>query len=94
MTDYELFESASARNRRLLNQEDLILEVTEALSELMARDGVTKADLARRLGKSEGFVTQILAGGRNLTLRTIADVSDCLGYRIRIQTVPQQGAKL
>ena len=84
-SDYEVFKSSSNRNRRLLSQEELILEVTEALAEAMSRDDVTKTELAQRLGKSKGFVSQILSGGRNLTLRTVADVADALGYRVKVR---------
>lgn len=84
LTDYEAFESSSIRNRRLLRQEELILEITEALIEALESEGISKTDLASRLGKTKGFVSQILTGGRNLTLRTIADVADALGYRIDI----------
>jgi transcriptional regulator with XRE-family HTH domain len=58
--------------------------VTEGLSEMLEKEGVKQTELAERLGKTKGFVSQILAGGRNLTLRTIADVADALGYRVRI----------
>lgn len=81
LTDYEALEQSSPQNRRLLRQEELILEVTEALSQALAREQVTKKALADRLGKSKGFVSQVLAGGRNLTLRTVADLADALGYR-------------
>jgi transcriptional regulator with XRE-family HTH domain len=83
-TDYEMFEQSSVPHRKLLREEELILDVTEALSEMLEREGVSKTVLAQRLGKTKGFVSQILAGGRNLTLRTIADIADALGYRIRI----------
>jgi len=83
-TDYEVFESSSDENRRLLRQEELILEITIVLSEALAEKGITKTELANRLGKTKGFVSQILAGGRNLTLRTIADVADALGCHIGI----------
>ncbi|MBI4537597.1 MAG: helix-turn-helix transcriptional regulator [candidate division NC10 bacterium] len=85
VSDYELFQKSSDRNRRLLRQEELILDVTERLSEALSCEGITKAELAKRLGKTKGFVSQILSGGRNLTLRTIADVADSLGCEIRIQ---------
>lgn len=90
LTDYEAFEVSSVENRRLLRQEELILEVAETISQAMEREGVTKAELARRLGKTKGFVSQILAGGRNLTLRTIADVTDALGHKISIQVLPRE----
>ncbi|GEM_PF-2430941 len=85
LTDYEAFEISSVSNRRLLRQEELILEVTEALSQALKQGGITKKDLADRLGKTKGFVSQLLAGGRNLTLRTIADIAEALDCRIRIQ---------
>ena len=66
---------------RLLRQERLILEVTEALAGALDDSGVTRAELARRLGRTPGFVTQVLGGGRNLTLRTIADIAAALSLR-------------
>ena len=63
---------------RLLRQERLILDVTEALAGALEDGGVTRAELARRLGRTPGFVTQVLGGGRNLTLRTIADIAGAL----------------
>lgn len=44
----------------------------------MDSQGVTKADLARRVGKSRAYVTQSLSGGRNMTLSTFAGFADAL----------------
>lgn len=66
---------------RLVRQEELILQVTETLTQALDEAGVTKAELARRLGKSPGFVSQVLGGGRNLTLRTLSDIAAALGLR-------------
>lgn len=92
-TTYEIFRGTSAQNRRLLRQEELILEVTEALAGAMIRQGITKSELARRLGKSKGFVSQVLAGNRNLTLRTIADIGDALACQVRVHVLSQSDAK-
>lgn len=67
--------------RRLFAQEDLILEVTETLCELLEKEKISRKELADRLGKSKGFISQLLNGGRNLTLRTVADILHVLGYR-------------
>ena len=67
--------------RKLLAQEELILEVTETICELLENEKVSRKELADRLGKSKGFVSQLLNGGRNLTLRTVADILHVLGYR-------------
>src|SRR5687768_1629868 len=90
-TTYQRFESESNAQRRLLRQEELILEVTEALLQAMDKAGVTQAELAQRLGKTRGFISQVLAGGRNLTLRTIADFADALDERVRVQVCDQGG---
>lgn len=66
---------------RLVRQEELILEVTERLVEALLEKGVTKTELARRLGRTPGFVSQVFGGGRNLTLRTISDVTAALSLR-------------
>lgn len=87
-TDYEQFEASSVENRRLLREEELILETTIALCGAMKRDGVNRAELAERLGRTRGFVSQLLSGGRNLTLRTLADVADALESRVSIEIRP------
>ena len=69
---------------RLLTQEELILEVTETLCELVEKEGISRKELADRLGKSKGFVSQLLNGGRNLTLRTVADILHVLGYKVSL----------
>jgi transcriptional regulator with XRE-family HTH domain len=70
--------------RRLLAQEELILEVTEVLCGLLEAETISKKELADRLGKSKGFVSQLLNGGRNLTLRTVADILHVLGYKVAL----------
>jgi antitoxin component HigA of HigAB toxin-antitoxin module len=69
---------------RLMAQEELILEVTETLCELLEKEKVSRKELAERLGKSKGFISQLLNGGRNLTLRTVADILHVLGYRVAL----------
>ena len=70
---------------RLVRQEELILQVTEALTQALDEAGVKKTELARRLGKTPGFVSQVFGGGRNLTLRTVADIAGALSLRPRLE---------
>ena len=72
--------------RKLLAQEELILEVTETICEILENEKVSRKELADRLGKSKGFVSQLLNGGRNLTLRTVADILHVLGYKVTLRT--------
>ena len=78
--------------RKLLAQEELILEVTEIICDLLENEKISRKELADRLGKSKGFVSQLLNGGRNLTLRTVADILHVLGYRVAL-TPYKEGAQ-
>ncbi|HLX06715.1 MAG TPA: helix-turn-helix transcriptional regulator [Thermoanaerobaculia bacterium] len=77
---------------RGLGQEELIVEVTEALARALAASGLAKSELAARLGKTKGFVSQVLGGGRNLTLRTLADFAGAIGCRVRVDLSPRAEA--
>lgn len=77
---------------RLVEEESLILETTELIEELLELTGVNRKELAERLGKSKGFVTQILTGDRNMTLRTLADLAFALEHRVEVAASPLAGA--
>jgi transcriptional regulator with XRE-family HTH domain len=64
---------------RLFQQERAIYEATELLESVMREEGVTRSELAKRLGKSKGWVTQLLDGEANKTIRTLADAFAVLG---------------
>lgn len=78
-------------SERLIQQEELILDVTETMVEVLEKVGVTRKVLAERLGCTLGYVSQLL-GGRNLTLRTISDVAFVLNVRPSF-VMTQEGAK-
>jgi transcriptional regulator with XRE-family HTH domain len=77
-----------AEYERLLAEEALILDSTELISELMHEKGLTRADLAKLVGKTRAFVTQVLAGNRNMTLRTLADLAFALDGRVTVVAQP------
>ena len=76
---------------RLVAQETLILDATELIVDLLERHSISRQELARKLGKSKGFVTQLLSGERNMTLRTLADLGYVLGQRIELVPHPVSG---
>jgi plasmid maintenance system antidote protein VapI len=69
---------------QLVAKERLILEATEVIHELMVKEGVSRAELARLLHTSRSNVTNML-DGRNMTLRTLAEVARVLGHRLRVE---------
>ena len=66
----------------------LEMEITELLCELMNKQGVSRADLARRLGTSPPYVTKVLRGQTNMTLKTVSDCFFALGRSVRIVDRP------
>lgn len=65
-----------------------VMEFVEQVEEAIERTGTTKAALAERLGRSRAFVTQVLRRGRNLTVKTMAQLATALGYDVHISLVP------
>lgn len=64
--------------------EKLTLAVTEEISKVMLAKNVSRAELARRLGVSAARVTNILRGGTNVTLKTVAAVAVALECEFRL----------
>lgn len=71
---------------RLHQEEYLILQVTERICQLMEDKNVSRTELAARLGTTKGYVTQLLNGQANMTLRKLADVFAALGVAADVQT--------
>lgn len=73
--------------QRTREEELLILTATELVEELLERRGMNRAQLAKELGRTKGYVTQVMSG-RNMTLRTLAQLGFALDHRIRLQPLP------
>jgi len=67
-------ELKSEEFARAFAQEKLIEDAGELVATAMEEHGVSKAQLAERLGTSRSHITQLLRGSRNMTLRTLADI--------------------
>lgn len=79
--------------RRLLSIEALVAEASEVIARLMSEQKVNKADLARRLNKSRAWVTQLLSGKTNMTIRTLAEVAYALNAEVKLQALPPSWRK-
>jgi hypothetical protein len=70
-------------NMRAFQQELAIYHVTELIEQVMSEVGVSRAELAKLLGRSKAWVTQLLDGEGNKTIRTVADALAVLGREFR-----------
>lgn len=83
----ELFEAAERRPEYW--EEGAILDFTEALHAAMEEQGVSRAELARRLGTSQAYVTRVLSGHANFTLKTMSKLAFALGMQLDVGLSPQ-----
>lgn len=88
MTKWRKGKENQREYERLVEQETLIFEATELISELIEDYGVSRKELAEKLGRSKGFVTQVLSGDRNMTLRTLSDLAFALEHRVNVAAAP------
>ena len=70
----------TVEGRKAWHQERSIFETTEMLCDLMEREKISRSQLASCLGKTKGYITQLLDGSTNMQLRTISDAFLALGY--------------
>lgn len=80
-------------NMRLFQEERSVYKTTELLQQLMETLDISRADLARLLKTSPGWITQLLDEEKNNTIRTIAGAFAVLGFEFtptckRIQRRP------
>lgn len=74
--------------RREYERERLVAWVFERIAEAMDSAGKTKADLARALGTSRGYITQLLNGHPNVTLKTLSDMAWACDSRMTVNIEP------
>lgn len=81
---YSKQKNFSNADERAYAREELVFNVTEDLLLMLEDLDLTKAELARRLGKSKSYVTQVLSGSRNMTLGSFSDICFALGFKPEI----------
>ncbi|HEY0101227.1 MAG TPA: helix-turn-helix transcriptional regulator [Pyrinomonadaceae bacterium] len=68
------------------------LEISEQIYLTMEQQGVSKAELARRLGKSRAYITKVLQGSTNFTLESLIRVARALDCQLDLQFSPRHKA--
>lgn len=66
-------------------QDQLIFNVTEDILLTMEDLEISKSELARRVNKSKSFISQVLNGNANMTLRTLASICFELGTNVDVR---------
>ena len=84
----ELRHQLEATQQQLVEEREAVRAAGARLHQESAALQTARADLAARMGVSPGRVSQILGGGENLTLRTLAALSTALDARFDVDLNP------
>lgn len=68
--------------------EGLVIGSAELIATLMEQQGLSQADLAKRLGRSRAWISQLLSGRTNMTIRTLAELVYELGAEVKLDAQP------
>ncbi len=90
-------ELKSAKFRKAYEIESAKVALAQKIAELRQEEHLKQSDLARRLGVSQQFISQIeTAQESNLTLDTLIKIAKSLGRGVKISfpKLPKQGSCL
>ncbi len=68
-----------AKTRPEYHHEAILLEVARRISNAMEEQGMSRAELARKLGVSPAYITKVLRGHENFSIQTLARIAFALG---------------
>lgn len=63
---------------------DLQLDVALEVERLMEHEGITRTELSDRIESSRPYITKVLSGDANMTLKTLAKLANALGRRVKV----------
>jgi DNA-binding phage protein len=75
------FRTEFEREQREIAAIDAIVNTLEGVR---AKLGISKAELARQIGKNPAAVRRLLTAPVNPELRTVVNLADALGYEVRV----------
>jgi antitoxin component HigA of HigAB toxin-antitoxin module len=78
-------EGLSSEEREEFEEALLRLKVASRIEVLAEDTGVSRAELARRLGRSKPWISKVLSGYHNLTLDTLSRIGWALGVRWEVK---------
>ena len=86
-------ELGTARKTFEYRLEKILIQLGEDICRFMRDQQISRAEVAERLGVSRAYVTKVLNGNPNLTIKTLLKLSDALGRELAIHFVPKPDRK-
>ena len=73
--------------------EKILLQLGEDICLLMEQQGLSRTQLAERMGVSPAYITKILSGNPNLTIKSLLKLADAMGKELMLQFSPRAAQK-
>ena len=73
--------------------EEVILDITEEVCRAMEEKGIGRAELAEKMGVSRAFISKLLNGTPNLTIKTLMKIAIVLDREMSVR-MPPAGFKI
>jgi antitoxin component HigA of HigAB toxin-antitoxin module len=93
MTQQSIFEQyiENPERQKIFEEERVLVDAAELVSTAMELRGINRSELATKLNCSKAYVTQVLRGSQNLTLKTLVDVFYGLNCRLVLGALTETG---
>lgn len=62
----------------------IIEETTDKIKNCLTQEDISYGELARRLNMTPGHISHLMSGTRNMTLSTLADIAEAMGYQFTV----------
>lgn len=78
----DILDDVSAEEWAFFNTSE---DLSDRLAARMDETGVSKTELARRMGTSRAFITKVLRGDANLTIKTLTRIAHHLDAKVEFK---------
>lgn len=83
----EVFKFENDDDAVQFEAETIHLDLINEISKLMSLKNMNKAELAKALGTTKGYVSQLFSGEKLLNLKTLAKIQRIFGVKLNLQFV-------
>jgi len=73
--------------------EKILFQLGEDICLLMEQQGLSRTQLAERMGVSPAYITKILSGNPNLTIKSLLKLADAMGKELTLQFATRTAQK-
>jgi transcriptional regulator with XRE-family HTH domain len=68
-------------------EEAALAAAQSTIHNAITKSGISRSEMARRMGRNRSFITHMMKGAHNLTVKTLARSLAVCGYEVKFQPV-------